>query len=391
MLNSPNEWHNEEDINNEVEYEESYEDEEYDESDGEYEDSEEEYEDDGEEYEGESEDEEYEDESAEEYEDGEEYEEESEDGEEYEDNDEEYEEDDGDGGDGDDKNKRNIIIGIVILLLLLLLGGGIFGVMSMGNKNSQKDAVAMSQTDESLASDDEIASDDENSDVSINANSDNGEEVSIDIDVEDSPNAQKNSVKPEGEGDGLDIAGSEAKQVKKDENAPEEALNIESDNTPKLPKTEKPKNDTVMITIGEVGRKDPFVPLESVGNVEAKKTAKSDLGVGFDVIEPPQLGVQSEELTRLLNTRVTGILYDSVRPSAIVNIDGVDQLVRKGDVISGFEIIAITKNKVIIQSDNNVYRASVGQPLNAEKIVNSVEIANLRTKFWGAENHSQIK
>lgn len=60
-------------------------------------------------------------------------------------------------------------------------------------------------------------------------------------------------------------------------------------------------------------------------------------------------------------------MYDARRPSAIVNIDGVDQLVRVGDILSGFEFISITRNKVVIRSDDNIYRASVGQPLNAEK------------------------
>ena len=77
-------------------------------------------------------------------------------------------------------------------------------------------------------------------------------------------------------------------------------------------------------------------------------------------------------------------MYDSKRPSAIVNIDGVDQLVRIGDILSGFEFISITRNKVVIRSDDNIYRASVGQPLNAEKITNPIEISNLETKFKGS-------
>ena len=79
-----------------------------------------------------------------------------------------------------------------------------------------------------------------------------------------------------------------------------------------------------------------------------------------------------------------GAYVGEVIRSAIVNIDGVDQLVRIGDILSGFEFISITRNKVVIRSDDNIYRASVGQPLNAEKITNPIEISNLETKFKGS-------
>lgn len=366
MLNSPNEWHNEEDTNEDYNDEESYDENYYeDDSEGEYEESSEEYEDD--------------DSNEEEYEDDEE----------DSDDDDDDDGDDGDGGDEDAQKKRNIIIAIIIILLFLLLGAGFVGVMKFGNKNAPKDTVAIEQTDDTATGEDATTGD-EVSDDSVSIDIDGGEEVSIDIDVEDNKPETKADGAEDKPADGLEIEGGEVKKEAKAEDKPEEGLAIDSDKAPKLPGDDKAKkNDTVLITIGEVGRKDPFVPLGQVGTMDPSKIDKKEQSVGFEVIEPPQLGVQSDELTRLLNTKVAGILYDQVRPSAIINIDGIDQLVRAGDSLSGFDIIAITKNKVVIQSDNNVYRASVGQPLNAEKIENSVEIANLKTKFWGSENHTR--
>ena len=122
---------------------------------------------------------------------------------------------------------------------------------------------------------------------------------------------------------------------------------------------------------------------KEISGMDDRLTSRFDSGLTV-AIEPPELEPEDKTITKLLETKVTGIMYDARRPSAIVNIDGVDQLVRVGDILSGFEFISITRNKVVIRSDDNIYRASVGQPLNAEKITNPVEISNLESKFKGS-------
>ncbi len=327
MLNTPNEWHNEE---------EEYTDEEL------------------------SEDEEYED------------------GEEYDDEDGEYEGDGGDGGD-DGGLKKKLIIASAILFVFLLVVGAIFGAKSLRNKGADKDTKAAVETtaDVGIEADSATAG----LDVGIDAGSadgtqgaaSTGDEVSIDVEVENpSPSPAT------GAEDGLSVPATSASN----------GLEVPAD-MPSVAKSGK-KDDTVTIAIGDVGRKNPFAPNGiSVGAGKSSSTAvaKESDGLNFEVIEPPELGPERADIQKLLQTKVTGILYDHKKPSAIINIEGADQLVKIGDDLSGFEIIAITQNKVVIREGNNVYRASVGQPLNAERIVNPVEISNLETKFWGARKH----
>ncbi len=319
MLNTPNEWHNEEDT-------EEYADEEL------------------------SEDEEY---------------------------DEEYYDEDGDGGDGGDDDgglRKKLIIASAILFLFLVLVGSLLGAKMMKNKSStvkQSEAPvaeAPIETTETVDVSEETVPA-ESTDVS------GGEdEVSIEIEVEDQTAAVG------GEEGGLSIP-VETKTAVADE---ESGLQVEVQEVPTV--LPGKKDDTVTVSIGDIGRKNPFSPSGSVGTKGVNTQVKKDEdGLNFEVIEPPSLAVESEDIAKLLQTKVTGILYDDKKPSAIININGSDQLVKIGDILSGFEIISITHNKVVIRSDNNVYRASVGQPLNAEKIESPVEISNLETKFWGSK------
>lgn len=357
MLNSPNEWHNEEDLDD------VYAD------DGTYTD----FGDDDEYYEDMPSDDNMNsssgsyDDSAEEFEESEEDE-------------EEYEEDN-----GSDNSKKTIIIGAAVLLIFLLLGGGIFGLMKNGKKNVSKETVALEQAaDMSDENSDELSVDGEGENLA--SDNENEDEISIEVEGEENNN---NPAMAKVEGEDEAPAVNNEKQDNKLVTAEEESgLKVEVEEENPAAFANKPGDGTVTISIGDVGRKNPFAPIGSMAAIDAGNTVvakKDNYGVDFEVIEPPQLEAENDEIAKLLNTKVAGILYDSVRPSAIINIEGIDQLIRIGDVISGFEIIAITRDKVIIQSENNVFRASVGQPLNAEKIENSVEIANLRTKFWGSD------
>ena len=362
MLNTPNEWHNEEDTDNNLDLEDdilsledivdepnafsdnkNYNDEDVNSEDFDESDSSEDYNDDNQFNEDDNDD-----------------------SEEYDDNENNHENNDG-------NLKKYLIIGSSILLVFLLLVGGIFGFTKINKKNSNKDTTAI-ETSVNEENDQNIeVSENENNtnqeetvEISDNQNGE-GEEVSIDVEVED------NKTETTQENKENKLADSESE------------LKIEVEDEPQSTFTDKPKDNTVTVSIGDVGRKNPFAPAGHVGTINPNAIAKSDNdGLDFEVIEPPEIGEERLDIAKLLNTKVTGILYDKVKPSAIINIEGIDQLVKQGDFLSGFEIISITKNKVVIKSDNNVYRASVGQPLNAEKITNLVEISNLETKFRGS-------
>lgn len=306
--------------------------------------------------------------------------------------DEEYSEEDeyadgDDGSDGTDGNSKNkiIIIAVVAAVALIVIIGGIIGFTSMKSKNSsipeqQPSVEAVEETGMDIGTED------------------GEDEISIDVEAEDETLAENSEENPEetqgaGEEGGLDIP--ENEQVANNENGNEEAssgLDVPQEQKSPLAGVVggTASDGTVSIAIGDTGRTNPFKP-----NIEPQKLALPAIKdanavrekYSFDVIEPPELGIENLDLERLMQTKVTGILYDNIKPSAIVNIDGSDQLVNIGDNIAGFEIVSITKNKVVIKDGSNVFRASVGQPLNAEKVVNPVEISNLENKFAGSTKH----
>lgn len=293
--------------------------------------------------------------------------------EEYEDDeadeDDESDESDEDGNADENNNgmKRKLIVGgIAAVLLLLLIGGGFAGMHLMKKHASNSDVANVEEAK------------DINAEETISVNNDtvvdeNGEELSvINIENEDA-SEQKTAENP--------VLPSDENGVAKTDNS-----SLEIDDTPKPVKMDNGLDiDDVKVSIGDVGRKNPFVPFA----VDKSSAVKSEdiiqtSSIGFDVIEPPSLAEVNPEISKLFSTKVSGILYDEIRPSAILNIDGFDQLVRIGDTLGEFSILNITKNKVIIKSGVNVYRASVGQPLNAEKVVTSAEISNLEHKFYGS-------
>lgn len=78
-------------------------------------------------------------------------------------------------------------------------------------------------------------------------------------------------------------------------------------------------------------------------------------------------------------------MYDRNNPSAILNIEGSDYLVRSGDVINGYKVLSIGKNSVTVQMGSNVYKAGVGQLVTSGQAdVNYNKVANLNKKFGGA-------
>lgn len=337
MLNTPNEWHNEEDI-------EEYTDEDFsDDYSGDY----------GEDTDfGSLDDADFEDS-------------------EYEEDAEESENGGGDNSNGDNDSKKKIIIGIAIILVLLLLVGGVVGLIKQKNQKSQT-AVETVVTDDTEGQN-TIEVGDETSENSSDE---------IDISIED----DSDDINIEGENTeevGIAVAEKDTKAIEAEEAS---GLEIEADESTSAFADSPNDTKNVTVSIGDVGRKNPFARSD-ISETKVSSTHKiNNDGLDFEVIEPPELEPEDEMITRLLETKVSGIMYDSRRPSAIINIDGVDQLVRIGDILSGFEFLSITKNKVVIRSDSNIYRASVGQPLNAERITNPVEISNLETKFKGSQN-----
>ncbi len=134
----------------------------------------------------------------------------------------------------------------------------------------------------------------------------------------------------------------------------------------------------VMLTIPSIGRTDPFLP--DAGGTDALGSY-----ITSDMVLPPENITPSPNAESVITTKVTGILYDQYNPSAIINIEGSDYLVRSGDLIHNYKVLSIAKNNVAVQLGANVYKAGVGEIFTPDKL-NYNTISNLNSKFGSPKN-----
>ena len=134
----------------------------------------------------------------------------------------------------------------------------------------------------------------------------------------------------------------------------------------------------VVIPVSAGGRVDPFMPYAE------KSTVVADLPK-FDIVAPP-VDIPTEVdpmINKMSEFKISGIMHDSIRPSAILTIDGSEQLVHKGDVVAGYEIKDITRTKVVVKYNTNIYEVSAGEKVNMAG-VNVNPISTLNKQFGGA-------
>ena len=136
------------------------------------------------------------------------------------------------------------------------------------------------------------------------------------------------------------------------------------------------KRDFISIPAGTV-KANPFVPYR---NIDPDDTL-SDVPK-FDLVAPPEMLDEGSDAARVMDTLVSGILYDRISPSAIINIEGNDYLVKKGDVVNNYKVVNIEQNSVTVKLGNNTYKAGIGEILT-EGSVNHNDVSNLSKKFGG--------
>lgn len=145
----------------------------------------------------------------------------------------------------------------------------------------------------------------------------------------------------------------------------------------------KGKQKRVLISVDNSGRQNPFLP----ANESASIAGISNLPY---LTPPPEtLPIQSDA-GKVMTTTISGILYDKYNPSAIINIEGTDYLVKKGDTINSYRVLSIGKTEVIVQLGKNIYKAGVGELLTQTNM-NYNTIANLNKKFGGNEISVNVK
>lgn len=139
---------------------------------------------------------------------------------------------------------------------------------------------------------------------------------------------------------------------------------------------------TVLTIPSGTVKANPFLPYRDLGNGDDYAISENDL------VAPPVSAQNNSEAARVMRTVVSGILYDKFSPSAILNIEGSDYLVKKGDVINNYHVINIAKDFVTVQLGENVYKAGIGELLT-EGVINHNDVSNLNNKFGGENNGLQ--
>lgn len=122
---------------------------------------------------------------------------------------------------------------------------------------------------------------------------------------------------------------------------------------------------------------NPFMPYRDIDG----GTISGDVPA-YTLVEPAEFVNENSEAARVMDTIVSGILYDKFSPSAILNIEGNDYLVKKGDTVNNYHVVAIMQDSVTVKLGSNVYKAGIGEILT-EGTLNHNNVSNLNNKFGG--------
>ena len=145
-----------------------------------------------------------------------------------------------------------------------------------------------------------------------------------------------------------------------------------------------PASSDTTILIEDTGRADPFLPEFEI-NISNPISKLNRPRPSYDLLPPPETITNDTTATEVMTTKVSGLMYDKTSPSAIININNSDYLVRKGDVVNDYKVLDIDRNSVTVQFGANVYKAGVGELFTGNGI-NYNTISNLESKFGGTKN-----
>ncbi len=286
----------------------------------------------------------------------------------------EYEEYEDEDEEEPSKGKSNPIPMIIILILLLGTGAFIAFPKFMGNgqisDNRQDSSINIEQSTSSENTTQAQNTDDLANSFFSDAGGENTDMMSVNF----NENGETNVVT--GEGENAQVA--TVTDTPQTESVSETDL-FEAQNNSNLNSNED--NNSIMVVYNKASRLNPFKPpIIEKSEDQAYETINN---TQFEIIEPPVTSVPDENLTKLLQTQISGILYDNESPSAIINLNGMDQFVKIGDTISGYKIDGITRDKVQISYKNNSYVAAVGELFTRGSLEKQPAVANLEKKFAG--------
>ena len=157
-------------------------------------------------------------------------------------------------------------------------------------------------------------------------------------------------------------------------------VNEEQANTLQAQKEQQQKET---VPVMQTGRSDPFMPLEkyttfviekpkpkAIAVQKPKKTKNID---DFGFPTPPKKVTyagtayfNTNDLEKLDTFLVSGILYDTKEPAAIINYDNASYFVKEGDIFKNFVVKKIQRDDVILANGQYIFRAKVAEAINSK-------------------------
>lgn len=192
-----------------------------------------------------------------------------------------------------------------------------------------------------------------------------------------------------------------------------EGVNVPADNSADLDVDEGQGSKMVAYDVTSIGRADPFMPSGEIEAFEdAKRSAYAEANAynakiaeveklkntvireaddispySFNLPVPPTSLASSEAAAaKITRTKVVGIMYNKTSPSALINVDDKDYLVRQGDKIIGqeYKVMEINPSWITVSLGSNVYSASIGELFSKADLDKSQnDLYNLRSRFGG--------
>ena len=195
--------------------------------------------------------------------------------------------------------------------------------------------------------------------------------------------------------------------------APREGVEVPSENSVDLDVESEQASNLVSYDVTSIGRSDPFMPSGEIAAFEnARKSAIAEANAhnaeiaaikkkrgtvireaddispySFNLPVPPtSLASSTAAAAKITRTKVVGIMYNRNNPSAIINVDDKDYLVRQGDKIIGqeYKVIQINPNWITVSLGSNVYSAGIGEMFSREEFSKTQnDLYNLKNRFGG--------
>ena len=196
----------------------------------------------------------------------------------------------------------------------------------------------------------------------------------------------------------------------------EKAEEVSNINVPTDIINESSEPTLVSYDVISIGRADPFMPAKekvaydkarsdayaqaneynnSLANLKKMKDVvirePDDISpYSFNLPVPPtSLASDSSVAARITKTKVVGIMYNAKNPTAIINVDEKDYLVRQGDKIIGeeYKVLQINPSWITVGFGSNIYSASIGELFSKDEISKyQNDLYNLKNRFGGRKS-----